>query len=81
MQFTLYILYSKSLDKYYVGATEDMEQRMKEHCWKHTGFTSKAIDWVVVYTEHYATKAEAYSRERQIKKWKSRVMIERLIGN
>ena len=49
--------------------------------WKHKGYTSKANDWELVYSETYNSKPEAYARERQIKKWKSRVMIEKLIGN
>ena len=81
MTFQTYILYSQSLDRYYIGSTEDLAVRLKEHLWEHKGFTSKAKDWVVVYTEDYLTKSEAYARERKIKKWKSRVMIEKLIGN
>jgi len=45
----------------------------------HKGFTSKAIDWKVVYSEKFATREEALKRERQMKKWKSRKMIEKLI--
>ena len=45
----------------------------------HGGFTSRAKDWVLKYSERYDTKAEAYRRERQIKKWKSRIAIEKLI--
>ncbi len=48
MTFHTYILYSQSLYRYYIGSTEDIAVRLKEHLWKHKGFTSKAKDWVVV---------------------------------
>ena len=79
MHFT-YILYSKILDKYYVGACSgDLNTRLKEHLWKHKGFTAKAKDWVIVFSEKYPTKKDAFLREKQIKKWKLRKMIEALI--
>jgi predicted GIY-YIG superfamily endonuclease len=35
---------------------------------------------VLVYQEIYALKADAMKREKQIKGWKSRKLIEKLIG-
>ncbi|MFW6249215.1 MAG: GIY-YIG nuclease family protein [Bacteroidota bacterium] len=31
MAFIVYILYSKSKDKYYIGQTNDLERRFHEH--------------------------------------------------
>jgi len=44
MNFT-YILYSKSANRYYVGATSDLEERLKKHNSKNKGFTQRASDW------------------------------------
>ena len=75
-----YILYSKSLDKYYTGHTcDDIKERLRRHNAEHKGFTGKANDWTIVYKEQYDTREMAYKRERQVKAWKSRKMIERLI--
>jgi putative endonuclease len=41
--------------------------------------TSQAIDWAVVYKEKYQNKALAIKREKEIKRWKSRKAIEKLI--
>ena len=75
-----YILYSAVLDKYYVGSSGNVEQRLIKHLSNHKGYTSKAKDWVIKYREVYVTNAEALERELQIKKWKSRKMIEKLIN-
>jgi putative endonuclease len=75
-----YILYSSALDKYYVGHTiEPIEERLRKHLSDHDGFTSKAKDWALVYTEKFFCKEDAYRREREVKKWKSRTRIEKLI--
>ncbi len=81
MTYYIYILYSENLDKFYIGSTENIPTRMKEHLWKHKGFTSKAKDWELKYSESLTSKTEATMRERQIKKWKSRKMIEKLINS
>ena len=81
MPFTLYIIYSVKLDKFYVGYTGDnIEERIRKHNSKHKGFSGKTSGWKIDYTEGFCTKEEAYRRERQIKSWKSRKMIEALIG-
>ena len=80
MPFYCYILYSTELDKFYVGHTsDDLSIRLRKHLTDHSGFTSKAKDWIIVYTESFLTKAAAYQRERQIKNWKSKKMIEALM--
>lgn len=79
--YFVYILYSEKLGKYYIGSTENISIRVKEHLWKHKGFTSKAKDWEVKFSESFQTKSDALNRERQIKKWKSRKMIEKLIAS
>ena len=77
--YHVYILYSNKLDKYYIGHTSDIVARLRRHNSNHKGWTGKANDWEVVYSEDYQTKNEAYSRERQLKAWKSRKRIEALI--
>ncbi|MDP4263081.1 MAG: GIY-YIG nuclease family protein [Bacteroidota bacterium] len=80
--WTFYILYSSILDRYYIGFTGDeLNERIRRHNSNHKGFTGGIGDWKVVYTELYKTKPEAYQREREVKNWKSRKMIERLIGS
>jgi putative endonuclease len=56
-----------------------MEFRMKKHLSDHKGFTAKAKDWVIVHQELFQTGIEAYRRETEIKNWKSRLKIEKLI--
>ena len=78
--FTTYILYSQLLDNYYIGFTADkVNASLSKHLGNHKGFTGKAKDWVVVYTESFNTKDEAMLRERQLKGWKNKNRLKQLI--
>jgi putative endonuclease len=75
-----YIIFSNALNQFYVGHTGDsLEERLRKHNSNHKGFTGKVNDWKIVYHEVFQSKVEAYHREREIKAWKSRKMIEKLI--
>ena len=81
MTYIVYILYSRHREKYYIGSTGDeINERLRRHNSNHKGFTGNASDWEVVYFEEFNNKTEAISRETQIKKWKSRILLEKLIG-
>ena len=84
MYFT-YILQSESTERYYIGSTDNLDRRMAQH--NDPGYkgskTTKRFKgpWKLVYTESSQARAEAMSREREIKSWKSRKAIQDLIIN
>ncbi|MDP4011084.1 MAG: GIY-YIG nuclease family protein [Candidatus Roizmanbacteria bacterium] len=39
--FTVYILQSEQDNSYYIGSTSDLENRILEHNYEGTGYTSK----------------------------------------
>ncbi|APD05936.1 hypothetical protein UJ101_00389 [Flavobacteriaceae bacterium UJ101] len=80
MSCYVYILYSKTLDRYYIGQTQNLEERIKRHNSKHKGFTGKTNDWVILYREVFANQREAIKREKEIKNKKSRKYIEYLLS-
>ncbi|SHH53778.1 GIY-YIG nuclease family protein [Flavobacterium defluvii] len=79
MNYIVYILFSESKNKFYIGFTSNLEERLIRHNQKSKGFTGNVSDWKVVYTEKYETKELAHHRELQIKSWKSRIKIQELI--
>ena len=79
--FFCYILYSKNLDQYYIGHSgDDLQERLRKHLSNHKGFTSKAKDWKIVFSEVFENKSLAYRREMEIEKWKSSKLIDNLIS-
>jgi putative endonuclease len=73
-------LYSPSKNKYNIGSCRDIEDRIRKHNTNHSGFTGKTGDWILKWKEEYPDKTLALKREKQIKSWKSRILIEKLIG-
>jgi len=75
----VYILYSKSFNRYYVGYTNDLDRRIAEHNRKKGKFTDAGIPWKLVHYELYSTKNEAMAREKYIKSRKSKSFILEII--
>lgn len=82
MAYFVYILRTSS-NTLYIGQTNNLEKRLKEHQDK----SSKSAKYVryfdsvaLVYSEKYPTLQEAMRREWQLKQW-SRVKKEALITN
>ena len=81
MDFYCYILYSQPLDRYYIGQTNDLENRINQHNSGSNRFTSKGIPWIIVRKEKFNSRLEAIQRENEIKRKKSRKYIEFLIAS
>ena len=77
--YYIYILASKRNGTIYIGLTNNLEQRILEHKNKILkGFTAKYNVNLLVYFEEYEAYQEAYSRERQFKKWKRIWKLKRI---
>ena len=74
--FIVYILFSEILNKFYIAFTGNLNARITRHNQGGGSFTGKTNDWEIVYTEEFEEKSQAMRREKQIKGWKSRIMIE-----
>lgn len=58
MEFIVYILHSENLNKYYIGFTENLNQRLEFHLHDTQArkFTYKADDWELVFKINCVTK-------------------------
>jgi putative endonuclease len=57
------------MDKFYIGYTANLQERIIRHNQKSKGFTGKVSDWTIVYTE----QSEALLRENKSKAGKVRL--------
>ena len=72
----VYILFSKKLNRFYIGYTFDLEIRLEFHAMAtQRKFTSKAKDWEVFITIPCVTKCQALLIESHIKRMKSKQYI------
>ncbi len=80
MVYTVYIIYSAKIDRYYIGSTKNLDDRLHRHQQgRNKATTAGAPDWQLFYTETFSSNAAARQREHFIKRMKSRKFIEGLI--
>jgi putative endonuclease len=81
MEFFVYILFSPSLDKFYIGHTNNLDRRFYEHNLGHEKFTRSGVPWEMVYFQKFDSKSDACREELRIKKRKSKKYILQLINS
>lgn len=77
----LYILKNEETDRYYIGSTNNLERRLKQHRSGQTRTTKILKTFTLVYKEKYDNIVEAKKREKQLKSYKSKKYIKWLINN
>ncbi len=77
-QWYVYIMTNKPKGVLYIGVTNNIDERVKEHKLKvyPKSFTAKYNCDKLVYFEEFENESEAESREKQFKKWKRDWKIE-----
>jgi len=73
--YTVYVLYSSSHDKIYIGFTSNLISRFHSHNARKKEYTIKFRPWIDAYTEVYSEKRLAMNREKQLKTSKGRMFI------
>lgn len=79
--YSVCIIFSASLNKYYVGYSVNVDNRIIDHNSGISTFTSKASDWELKWKKEFNTREEAKNEEKRIKSKKSRKFIEWLINS
>jgi len=67
MSWTVYILYSLKDKRLYVGCTSDLEKRIGRHSKGYVLATSHRRPLVLIHSELFKQKGEAFQRERFLK--------------
>ena len=84
MKCFVYILYSESHDKYYVGQTNDLQERLKRLNSGNSKYTAPYRPWVMVCSVEKKTRSLALQLETKLKnlsKDRKRKFIDKYGGN
>jgi len=81
MAFKVYVLESERDGIWYVGFTEDLVRRIKEHNSGKSKFTSGHMPWKVIYFESIDDRLEARKREKYLKSAAGKRFISKQITN
>ncbi|MBE0652172.1 MAG: GIY-YIG nuclease family protein [Bacteroidales bacterium] len=78
---SVYILYSPTINTFYTGSCNDLQERLSHHRNKtfSTAFTAKADDWELYLSIDNLEYQQARNIESHIKKMKSRKYIQNLL--
>ena len=78
--FVVYVLFSDISDRYYVGQTSNIEERIERHNQGLVKSTKFGIPWKIVLLIEIETRAEAMILERKIKKRGAKRYIDDQLG-
>ncbi len=77
----VYLLYSKSTKKFYIGETGNLKRRFTEHNDGKSRSTKYGRPWSLVYYEAFTSKKAAQTREHKLKRYgKGLSELKRRIG-
>ncbi len=65
--YYVYLLQRKKNNKFYVGYTNDIERRLRQHNAGLLDYTKKYLPWVLVYYESFISLEDAKKREKALK--------------
>ena len=67
-EYTVYIIFSDELNRYYVGQTENFENRLEHHNQGRNKYTSKGAPWKFIHKIVVIDRSAAILLESKIKK-------------
>ncbi len=80
--FYVYILKSRKDGSIYIGYTDDLRKRLKEHNKAKSKSTKNKAPFELIYYESYKAKADARFRENNLKRFaKAYIQLKRRIKN
>jgi putative endonuclease len=75
MDIRVYILRSISFDRFYIGKTSDINERLKRHNAGREKSTKPYLPWQIIYLSEALSGSEASVLERKLKNLKSRKRV------
>jgi putative endonuclease len=77
--FFVYILEAVDCKRFYIGQTENLENRIKSHNQGRNLSTKAYIPWQLKWWKEFETRSEAIIMERKLKGVKKRVELEKFV--
>ena len=80
MKYYVYVLKSQSYGVLYIGHTNNLDIRLKEHNLGKSRYTKGRMPWDLLYKEEYNTRSEAMKREIFLKSGQGRNLLKGIIS-
>ncbi len=79
-RYFVYVLWSMSASRFYIGMSEDAEKRLVQHNTGISKWTARYAPWELMLVESYPNYTDARKRELLLKKQKGGVGFYALTG-
>ena len=79
--YYIYVLQSIEYKTRYVGSTENINKRLKEHNFGRVRYTKGRKPWKLAYKEEFYTRGEARTRELFLKSGQGRKYLDNQLKN
>ena len=81
MSHFVYIIYSESADKYYIGETCNVKERIHQHNsgFYDFSFSKQTNDWQLFWSLDCNSRSQALKIEKHIKRMRNRKFYENLV--
>ncbi|KAA3614750.1 MAG: GIY-YIG nuclease family protein [Calditrichaeota bacterium] len=66
-----YVIYSSRNDSFYIGHTNNLDDRIKRHNQNRNKYTSGKGPWELMFSKEFETRTEAMSFEKRLKGFKN----------
>ncbi|KKP92600.1 MAG: hypothetical protein UR98_C0022G0008 [Parcubacteria group bacterium GW2011_GWA1_36_12] len=77
--YYVYVLLSLKDNKFYIGSTNNLKRRLKEHLAGKNISTAKRLPLKLIYFEGHLSKTDAERREKYFKTTKGKVTLRTII--
>ncbi|MBT8186632.1 MAG: GIY-YIG nuclease family protein [Maribacter sp.] len=77
MKYYVYVLRSINFERNYIGFTNNLSKRLRQHNAGKTKSTKPYLPWAILFFESFSTKKEALEREKFLKTGKGREYIKK----
>jgi len=78
MKGTVYIL-QDDIGRFYIGSTNNLERRIKQHCYHHTQTTARMKSPTLVFQQEFNSIQKARVIEMRLKKLKRKDYLQKII--
>jgi putative endonuclease len=79
--YYVYVLFSKTDRRCYIGFTRNLKQRVREHQWGKVASTKKRKTLQLVFYEAFINKSGAERRERYFKTTKGKRTLKLILSD
>ena len=76
--YHVYVLRSEKTGRRYVGSSQDIEKRTRQHNSGQSLATRHGVPWKLIHCEEFTNRAEAVRQERFYKTGKGRDFLDQL---